>query len=157
MRIDVAVRRGTVGADFRQPRTSPVTNSVSHRPFGSWNRRRTRQLRAKRRRLLAGALPRIPRARNPGGTVRCVDCRTEPLTDGHYCECCGRKLSLEERNCADCAESAATPAPQEPITKANHCDSCGAPCTEGSLCRTCQHAYGALLNGPGHTASAVPA
>ena len=30
--------------------------------------------------------------------MRCCDeCKIEPLTPGHYCECCGRKLSLQER------------------------------------------------------------
>jgi hypothetical protein len=29
--------------------------------------------------------------------VRCDECKTEPLTPGHFCECCGRKLSLQER------------------------------------------------------------
>ena len=28
--------------------------------------------------------------------MRCVECETDPLTPGHYCECCGRKLSLQE-------------------------------------------------------------
>ena len=27
----------------------------------------------------------------------CVECEAEPLTPGHYCPCCGRKLSVEER------------------------------------------------------------
>ena len=27
----------------------------------------------------------------------CDECKIEPLTPGHYCECCGRKLSLQER------------------------------------------------------------
>ena len=29
--------------------------------------------------------------------MRCVECQTDPLTPGHYCECCGRKLSQQER------------------------------------------------------------
>ena len=29
--------------------------------------------------------------------MRCVECQTNPLTPGHYCECCGRKLSQQER------------------------------------------------------------
>jgi len=29
--------------------------------------------------------------------VRCIECQTEPLTPGHYCECCGHKLSPQER------------------------------------------------------------
>jgi periplasmic protein TonB len=29
--------------------------------------------------------------------VRCCECEIEPLTPGHFCECCGRKLSLQER------------------------------------------------------------
>ena len=33
--------------------------------------------------------------------MRCDECKTEPLTPGHYCECCGRKLSLQERKALD--------------------------------------------------------
>jgi hypothetical protein len=29
--------------------------------------------------------------------VNCAECQTDPLTPGHYCPCCGRKLSLEEQ------------------------------------------------------------
>ncbi len=32
-----------------------------------------------------------------GGLVRCDECKVEPVTPGHFCECCGRKLSLQER------------------------------------------------------------
>ena len=28
--------------------------------------------------------------------MRCVECETDPLTPAHYCECCGRKLSVKE-------------------------------------------------------------
>jgi periplasmic protein TonB len=35
--------------------------------------------------------------------VRCAECQTYPLTPGHYCECCGRKLSLEERKAQETA------------------------------------------------------
>jgi TonB family protein len=33
--------------------------------------------------------------------VRCCECEIEPLTPGHFCECCGRKLSLQERRALD--------------------------------------------------------
>ena len=33
--------------------------------------------------------------------MRCDECKTEPLTPGHFCECCGRKLSLQERKALD--------------------------------------------------------
>jgi hypothetical protein len=29
--------------------------------------------------------------------VRCDECKVEPVTPNHFCECCGRKLSLQER------------------------------------------------------------
>ena len=29
--------------------------------------------------------------------MRCDECKTDPLTPGHFCECCGRKLSIQER------------------------------------------------------------
>jgi periplasmic protein TonB len=35
--------------------------------------------------------------------VRCDECQTEPVTPGHYCECCGRKLSLQERRALETA------------------------------------------------------
>ena len=35
--------------------------------------------------------------------MRCAECQTYPLTPGHYCECCGRKLSLEERKAQETA------------------------------------------------------
>lgn len=28
--------------------------------------------------------------------MNCFECQTDPLTPGHYCPCCGRKLSLQE-------------------------------------------------------------
>ena len=44
--------------------------------------------------------------------MRCDECQTEPLTPGHYCECCGRKLSLQERKALTALEnSTASPAP----------------------------------------------
>jgi TonB family protein len=33
--------------------------------------------------------------------VRCDECKVEPVTPGHFCECCGRKLSLQERKVLD--------------------------------------------------------
>jgi hypothetical protein len=87
--------------------------------------------------------------------VRCVECRTDPETPGHYCECCGRKLSVQER----AVETA-------PITvEADHghsgasiarCGSCGGPSADGDgdLCRSCQQAFGSLL---GNTTPASPA
>lgn len=29
--------------------------------------------------------------------MRCVECETDPKTPAHYCECCGRKLSRQEK------------------------------------------------------------
>jgi len=37
--------------------------------------------------------------------VRCDECKVEPLTPGHFCECCGRKLSLQERKALDEAKA----------------------------------------------------
>lgn len=33
--------------------------------------------------------------------MRCDECKIEPVTPGHFCECCGRKLSLQERKALD--------------------------------------------------------
>ena len=35
--------------------------------------------------------------------MRCCECVIEPVTPGHFCECCGRKLSLQERKALDAA------------------------------------------------------
>jgi len=58
-----------------------------------------------------------------GGTVlRCIECVTEPITPGHFCECCGRKLSLEERRGLEvpaapvaAVAQVAAPAPVAPV------------------------------------------
>ena len=53
--------------------------------------------------------------------MRCDECKADPLTPGHFCECCGRKLSLQERKAADdqraskkAADSWGEPAPVLP-------------------------------------------
>jgi protein TonB len=58
--------------------------------------------------------------------VRCEECKTDPLTPGHFCECCGRKLSLQERRALEIAQPdasapAAVPAPElsEPAAHAD--------------------------------------
>jgi hypothetical protein len=33
--------------------------------------------------------------------VNCAECQTDPLTPGHYCPCCGRKLSLQEQRAVE--------------------------------------------------------
>ena len=40
--------------------------------------------------------------------MRCDECKVEPVTPNHFCECCGRKLSLQERQALD--EKKAAPA-----------------------------------------------
>ncbi len=40
--------------------------------------------------------------------MRCDECKVEPVTPNHFCECCGRKLSLQERQALD--EKKAVPA-----------------------------------------------
>ena len=44
--------------------------------------------------------------------MNCAECQTDPLTPGHYCPCCGRKLSLEELRALDANVPA--PAPVRP-------------------------------------------
>ena len=68
--------------------------------------------------------------------MKCVECETEPLTPGHYCECCGRKLSLQERRALD----ATSPAPR--------CQSCGGPTQDGDLCKPCTKAFAPVLGSP---------
>jgi hypothetical protein len=44
-----------------------------------------------------------------GGIVNCTECQTDPLTPGHYCPCCGRKLSLEEQRAVGATLPASAP------------------------------------------------
>ncbi len=50
--------------------------------------------------------------------MRCDECKVEPVTPSHFCECCGRKLSLQERKALDEKKAAQTswgePAPVLP-------------------------------------------
>lgn len=63
----------------------------------------------------------------------CVECQTEPLTPEHFCPCCGRKLSLQERQVKE------SPAPVA------RCLSCGGMSTDGKLCKACQQAFAPVL------------
>jgi TonB family protein len=65
------------------------------------------------------------------GIVRCTECVTERLTHAQYCECCGHKVSFQERNTASVAR----------------CESCGGPSADGALCGACEEAFGAILGG----------
>lgn len=87
--------------------------------------------------------------------MRCIECVTEPITPGHFCECCGRKLSLEERKGLETAATPVAlvpvpvpepPAPAAPAPVATRCESCGGPCDNGTLCATCQHVFQAFLD-----------
>jgi hypothetical protein len=86
--------------------------------------------------------------------VRCDDCQTEPLTPGHYCECCGRKLSLKEREELGLEVALDT----APVGAADivRCDGCGAPCTDGDLCPACYQAFQSLLEPPKDIQPAEP-
>ena len=68
--------------------------------------------------------------------MNCAECQTDPLTPGHYCPCCGRKLSLQEQRAAE-ATSATSPAAR--------CQSCGGPSVDGDLCQSCKEAYAPVL------------
>ena len=50
--------------------------------------------------------------------MRCDECKVEPVTPSHFCECCGRKLSLQERKALEEKKAAETswgePAPVLP-------------------------------------------
>ena len=67
--------------------------------------------------------------------MNCAECQTEPLTPGHYCPCCGRKLSLQERRAAEAAS---------PVTR---CQSCGGLSADGDLCKSCHEAFAPVLGG----------
>jgi hypothetical protein len=80
--------------------------------------------------------------------VLCVECKTDPLTPGHYCECCGRTLSREERGelIASAPSGSDVPALQNESGPAGRCESCGVPSPNGGLCLSCQQAFGPLLD-----------
>ena len=64
----------------------------------------------------------------------CVECETNPVTPGHFCECCGRRLSEAEK------------AKVKPhVVSSAVCGSCGAPAEHGDLCRECMKAFGPVL------------
>lgn len=65
--------------------------------------------------------------------MRCIECKTDPLTPGHYCECCGRKLSIEERT------------PVQAAAADTRCGSCGGPSAGRDLCASCEQAFGPVL------------
>lgn len=67
--------------------------------------------------------------------MNCVECQTEPLTPGHYCPCCGRKLSLQERRALE---------PTSPVAR---CPSCGGLSADGDLCKSCKEAFAPVLGG----------
>ena len=104
--------------------------------------------------------------------MRCIECVTEPITPGHFCECCGRKLSLEERKGLNTTTATPVAAPEpiapppivpeplapepvvsavsparSPMVSSAPCESCGGPSEDGSLCALCQSAFQALLEG----------
>jgi protein TonB len=84
---------------------------------------------------VAGRLPsiRVLRCRSALEVfVPCVECETNPVTPGHFCECCGRKLSE--------AEKARIKPYVAPVAL---CASCGAPAEHGDLCRACRKSFGA--------------
>jgi hypothetical protein len=82
----------------------------------------------------------------PGGVVRCVECQTDPLTPGHYCECCGRKLSVQEK-ALETAPITVEAGRGHRAASVARCGSCGGPSAdgEGDLCRSCLKAFGTLL------------
>lgn len=80
--------------------------------------------------------------------MRCIECETDPLTPGHYCECCGRKLSVEERSAVKAGPVVTAPVGQAFESGAAApvlCESCGGPCEKGDLCRVCREAFSSLL------------
>ena len=95
--------------------------------------------------------------------MRCIECVTEPITPGHFCECCGRKLSLEERKGLDATAVTAPPPSRtaapvdvqaavapvvspEPAPAVVACESCGGPSDEGTLCAKCRQVFQPFLN-----------
>ena len=81
--------------------------------------------------------------------MNCAECQIDPLTPGHYCPCCGRQLSLQERRAVDASAAGA------------RCQSCGGPSADGELCKSCRQAFAPVLANatapepPDHSATAV--
>ena len=82
-----------------------------------------------------------------GGVVRCVECETEPLTPGHFCECCGRKLSVAERTTVEANPAPAAPVVARRAAPGGPCESCGGPSSDGPLCESCQSAFKLVIDG----------
>ena len=82
-----------------------------------------------------------------GGVVRCVECETEPLTPEHFCECCGRKLSVEERTAVEANPAPAAPVVARRAAPGGPCESCGGPSSDGPLCESCQSAFQSVIDG----------
>src|SRR5687767_1324786 len=84
-----------------------------------------------------------------GGIVNCAECQTDPLTPGHYCPCCGRKLSLQEQRAVQGTSPSA------------RCLSCGGLSDDGNLCKSCKQAFAPVLTGatvsePSRESTAAP-
>src|SRR3954451_25113472 len=92
-----------------------------------------------------------------GGPVRCVECETDPLTPGHFCECCGRKLSLQERAAREATPALAAPVVEasRPTASAGPCESCGGPSSDRPLCESCQSAFRFVID-PSPSAPVTP-
>ena len=87
--------------------------------------------------------------------MRCVGCHADPLTPEHYCECCGRRLSLEESS-PETALIAFETYQESSAASVVHCGSCGGPTAggDGDICAACRQAFGSLLGGTTVTSAA---
>jgi TonB family protein len=87
--------------------------------------------------------------------VRCSECQTAPLTKGHYCECCGRKLSEQElQSLVVAADTSNQLALDFTAGVEARCGSCGGPTAGSDLCPACEQAFSSVL---GSLNSAAPA
>ena len=91
--------------------------------------------------------PRASEWEAMGGLVPCVECETNPLTPGDFCECCGRRLSAVERNAvgSNPAPAAAVVEVSPPAVSGGPCESCGGPSTDGPLCQSCESAFQSII------------
>ena len=66
--------------------------------------------------------------------MNCAECETDPLTPGHYCPCCGRKLSLQEQRAV------------QTTSPATRCLSCGGLSVDGDICKSCKEAFAPVMS-----------
>ena len=93
--------------------------------------------------------PQAPRLGGHGRTRALRRVRNRAADPEHFCDCCGRQLSVAERTTVE-----ANPVSAAPVVEASPrtalrgpCESCGGPSSDGPLCESCQSAFHLVIGG----------